>query len=128
LEHEGQTLHDKVEVPGGHTIHLALPVSASIDDGSTHIHLSISGEPLFAQHGEKRGEEGSSQTRVQDGLDVNDGGIGAGPLGESGIGTSWDIAERGAGNDPEEIVAHLLKIRFEIALNVENESGCDCRE
>ena len=100
----------------------------AIDNGSTHLNLSVTIEPLLAQHGDKRGEEGSSQTAVKDGLDADDNGIGAGPFGKSGIGASWHSPKLDAGDKLEKIVAHLLVIRLEVLLNVDNESGCDCRE
>ena len=56
---------------------------------------------------------------------MDDSGIGAIPLGEGGIGTSWDVPKLGTGDNLEEGVAHGLEIRFEFFLNVDNESGCD---
>ena len=51
--------------------------------------------------------------------------VGAIPLGENGSGAGWDIPKRGTGDDLEKLVAHSLDIRFELALNIDNESGCD---
>ena len=70
-------------------------------------------------------EKGNAQTGVKDALDVNNGWIGAMPLRESGGGTGRDIPKRGAGDDFEELVVHSLDIRFELALNVDNENRCD---
>ena len=44
---------------------------------------------------------------------------------ESGIGTSRDVPEGGAGDDPKEGMIHLLKVRLEVVLYVDDESGCD---
>ena len=128
MEHEGQTFHDEVEVPGEHSVHLALSMPTAIDNRSTHLDLCITIEPLLAQHGDERGEEGSGQTRVKDGLNVNNGRIGAIPFRELGIVTSWDIPKRDTSRDLEEFVTKFLVIRFELCLNVNDEGGCDCGE
>jgi len=124
LAHDRQTLHNQVEAPGDHTIHLTLSVSTAINDGSTHVHPGISIEPLLAQHGDERRKEGGGQTRVEDGLDMDDGGIRAIPFGKSGIGTSWDVPKQDAGDNFEEVVVHLLEIWFELFLDIEEESCC----
>jgi len=100
----------------------------AIDNGSAHLNLRITIEPLLAQHGDKRGEERSSQTAVKDGLDADDNGIGAGPFRKSGIGASWNSPKLDGCDKLEKIVAHLLVIRLEVLLNVDNESGCNCGE
>ena len=123
-EHEWYAFHHKVELPGDHSVHLALPVSASFSDGSTPLR-GIAVQPLLSQHRDEGSEEGSRQTRVEDSLDMDDGGIGAIPLGESGVGASWDVPERSTGDNLEEGVVHLLEIRFELSLNVDDESGCN---
>jgi len=115
-------------MPGDHPVHFALSMPTAIDNGPAHLNLSITIEPLLAQHGDKRGEEGSSQTAVKDGLDADDNGIGARPFRKSGIGASWNSPKLDAGDKLEKIVAHLLVIRLEVLLNVDNESGCNCRE
>ena len=126
LEHERQTFHDEIEAPGDHSVHLALSMLTAVDNGSTHLNLSVTVEPLLAQHGDERGEKGSGQARIKNGLDVDDGGIGAIPLRESGIVASWDVPKRGTGDNLEELVAHFLEIRFEFVLDIDNERGCDC--
>lgn len=68
-----QIFQDEVEVPGSHSDNFALLMPTAIDN--TYV------EPLLAQHC----EEGSGQTRVKDGLDVDDGGTGAIPLRERDI-------------------------------------------
>ena len=125
LEHQGQTFHDEIKVPGDHSVHLALSMSTTVNDRSTHLHLGISVKPLFAQHGYERGEEGSGQTRVKDSIDVDSSGIGASPLREGGCGTGWMVPKRGVGDDHKELIAHSLVIRLKTALNVDDESGCD---
>ena len=115
-------------MPGDHSIHLSLPIPTTINNGSAHLHLGVTVEPLLAQHGDECGEEGSGQTRVKNGLDMDDGGIWTIPLGESGISTTWDVPKRGTGNDLEESIIHFLVIRLEVALHVDNESGCDSGE
>ena len=112
-------------MPGDHSVHLSLSIPTAVNNRSAHLDLGVTVEPLLAQHAYKRGEEGSGQTRVKNGLDANDGGIGAAPFGKSGIGTTWDIPKRGTGDDPEESMVHSLVIRLELALHIENESGRD---
>ena len=128
MEHERQTFHDKVKMPGDHSTHLALSMPTAINNRSAHLHLGITVEPLLAQHGEECGKEGSGQTRVKDGLDMDNGGIKIWDLRESGSVTSWGIPERNIGDDCEEGVAHLYIVRVEVALDVDNESRCDRRE
>jgi hypothetical protein len=60
-------------------------MATAIDNGSTHLDLSITIEPLFAQHGNKCGKERCSQTRIKDGPDVDNIRIWAIPWGECGI-------------------------------------------
>ena len=62
LEHERQTFHDKVETPGDDSVHLPLSIPAAVHRRSTHLDSFIAIEPLLAQHGHQRGEEGSGQT------------------------------------------------------------------
>jgi len=56
---------------------------------------------------------------------MDDGAVGAVPLWKGGVETSWNVPKRGTGDNLEERVVHFLKIRFELALNVDDESGCD---
>jgi len=70
---------------------ILLPKAAAIDDGYVHLDLSVMIEPLFSQHGDKHCEEGSGQARVEDGLDVDDSGIGAGPLRDGSVFTDGDV-------------------------------------
>ena len=124
MEHEGQTFHHESEPPGDHSVHLAFPLSTAFNDGST-LHRGITVQPLLSQHGDEGAKEGSRQTRVEDGLDANDGGIRASPLRESGIGTGWDVPKRGTGDNLEKGMIHFLVIWFHLALNVDDESGRD---
>ena len=59
---------------------------------------------------------------------MDDGGIGTGPLWEHGLRASGNFPERGTGDNCKEGVAHLGVVRLELALDVDDESGCDCRE
>ena len=128
LEHEGQTFHDQGEAPDDHSVHLALSMPTAINCGSAHLRLSITVKPLFTQHGEEGGEEGSGQTRVKDGLDVYGGGVGAGPLRKSGGGISIDKPERDVEHNPGDGVVQLLIIRLEVLLDVDDKGGSDRRE
>ena len=71
LEQERQTLHDEVEAPGGHSVYFALAIPTASDKGSSYVDLGVSVEPLLAQHGDERGEDGGSQTREKDALDMD---------------------------------------------------------
>ena len=64
-------------MPGVHSLNLALPIPTAI--GNRSMALGITAEPLLAEHGDERSEEGDGQTREKDCLDVDDGGIGASP-------------------------------------------------
>ena len=55
--------------------------------------------------------------RVKNGLGVEDGGVGASTLRENSIVASGDVPRRGR------VLAHFLKIRFELVINVDNKSG-----
>ena len=125
LEHQGQAFHNKVEVPGVHSVHLALSIPTTVDDRSALLHLRIAVEPLFAQHCEECGEKGSGQTSIKDGLDTDSVGTRTRPLRGNGSGTSWDMAKRDVGDNLEEAVAQLGVIRLEIGLDSDDESGCD---
>ena len=95
-------------------------MSTTIDNGPTHLNLRVSVEPLFSQHGYERGEESGGQTRVKDGLDVDDSGIGATPLRESGV--SLRSPKLSIGDNLEDIVAQFCEIRLELRLNGDDES------
>ena len=129
LEHHGQAFHDEVEMPGVHSVHLALSISAAVDDRSTHLRLRITFEPLFAQHRDKRGEKGSGQTGVKCGSDADSVGTRTSPWRGSDGRTSCDMpAKRGVGvvgYNLEEAVAQLCVIRLEIGLNGDDEGGRD---
>jgi len=101
-------------MPGDNSVHFALSRPTAIDNKSTHLNLGITIKPLIAQHGDKRGEEGSSQTAVKDGLDADDNGIRARPFRKSGIGASWNGPKLDDGDNLEKIVAHLLVIQLEV--------------
>ena len=122
LEHERRAFHDKVEMPCDHSVHLALSMSTAINSWFARLRLDITVEPLFAQYGDERGEEGKGQTGVEDGLDVDDSGIGATPLRKVYSRTGWGAPN---GDDPKEVITHLCKIRLKAPLDIENESRCD---
>ena len=67
-------------MPGDYPVYLVLPMATAIDNGSTHLDLSVTVEPLLIQHGDELGEVGSGQAGVKDGLDVYDGGTRVSPL------------------------------------------------
>ena len=89
------------------------------------VHRGIAAQPLPSQHGEEGSEEGSCQTRIEDGLDADNGTIRAFPYWEVGSGSSWDVPKLGIGDDFEEGKAHFLIIRLEVILNGDNKSGRD---
>ena len=61
---------------------------------------------------------------------MDDSRIGATPSSESssGGGVGWNAPNRDTGYDHEEVVAQLCVIRLEVALNIDDESGCNCGE
>ena len=115
-------------MPGDHSVHLALSMATAINNRSVHLDLCITIEPLLPHHGGGSGEEGGGQTRVKDGLDVDNGGIRAIPFRELGVVASRDIPKRDTGRNLEEFIAKFLVIRFELCLDVNDEGGCDCGE
>ena len=115
-------------MPGDHSIHLTLSVSTASDDRSTLLHLGVTVEPLLAQHSDESGKEGGSQTRIENGLDMDNGGIGTIPLRKSGIGTSRDVPKSSTGDNLKKSMVHFLVVRFELALYVDDESACDSGE
>ena len=60
LEYQGQAIHDKVETPCDHSVHLVLSMSTTVDNGSVYLRPGITVEPLLTQHGDERNEEGSA--------------------------------------------------------------------
>jgi len=61
-------------------------------------------------------------------LDVDDGAVRAVPFRKSSIRTSWNISKHGFGNNLKECVVRFLEVRFELALNIDDERGRDGRE
>ena len=59
---------------------------------------------------------------------MDDVPIRAVPFRESSISTGRSVPKCGTGDDLKEDVVHFFKIRLKLALNVDYESGCDCRE
>ena len=56
---------------------------------------------------------------------MDDGGIRTTPSGKSGIGACRNLTELCAGNNGEEGVAHLGVVGLKLALDIDNECGCD---
>ena len=125
LEHERQAFHDEVEMPGVHSVHLALSISTAVNDGPTLLYLGITVEPLFSQHGNECGKEGSGQTSVERSSNMDSIGARSGPLREGGSGTGQGVPKRDVGDNHEELIAHSLDIRLKTGLNGDDESGCD---
>ena len=48
LEHKGQTLHNEIEMPGNHPVHLSLSMAAAINNGSAQFDLGVTVEPWRA--------------------------------------------------------------------------------
>ena len=80
LQHQRQRLHHMVEVPRDNPVEFALPVLATLDGGPSHVSRRVSIQPLLAEHRDEGGEKRGSETRVQDGLDLDYGFGRAGPL------------------------------------------------
>ena len=117
-----------IEVPGDHPVHLAQSVPITINDRSTHLRVGVTVEPLFSQHGDERGKKSGTQTCIKDRFNVDNGRIGTSPLGQNEMEVGWRVAEGDVGDNRKYNVARLGEIRLELALDVDNESGCYCRE
>ena len=115
-------------MPSDDSVHLPLSMPAAVHRRSTHLDPFIKIEPLLAQHGKESSEEGSGQTRVKDGLNVDGGGIWAGPFGELDIITGLDNPKCDAGGNRKELIAKFLVILLEVRLNSYDEGRCDRRE
>ena len=124
MEHQRQTLHDELEPPSSHPVCLALSIATAIDERSTHIDLEVTVEPLLAQHGDERCEEGSSQTRIEDGLDVGKLRVRACPW-RITAGLRRRVHAGGVGRHPKEIVAQLGVIGLKLGLDGDDEGGYD---
>ena len=101
---------------------------AAFDSGPSHVGRRVSVQPLLAEHREEGGEKGSSETRVQDSLDLDDRVWGTGPLREA-----WRVvSERGVvdlgDEDTEEGDSLITRVGLELRLDIEDESGGDSGE
>jgi len=80
---------------------------------------------LFAEHREEGREEVSGKACVKDGLDLNDGARGAGPLGNGGsFGTKGGVVDL-VDKDSKEGGSFLTRVRLKLGLDVDDECGGD---
>jgi len=128
LEHHRKALDEKVQWPFLEPIEFALTVSATLDHRSTRI-AQVSVQPLFAQHGDERGEKGDRKARVHETGDGDD-------LARRGLLNGWDgggltgddgLVE-GEEDGTEEGRRLLVGIGLEARVDVDDESGADGRE
>ena len=114
-----------VEVPRDDPIQFPLSILATFDGGSSHISRRISVQPLLAKHRQEGREKGSSETRVQDGLDLDDRGRRTRPLWEGGSVVSEGGIVDLVDEDTEEGGGLVTRVRLELGLDVEDEGGRD---
>ena len=117
-----------VEVPCNDSIEFSLSVLAAFDSSPSHVGRCISIHPLLSEHREEGGEEGSSETREEDGLDVNNRVRSTGPLWEGGRvvakGSVIDLVDQ----DAEEGGGLVIRVRLEVGVDLDDECGGDGRE
>ena len=117
-----------VEVPRDNPVELALSILTAFDGRPSQVGRLILVQPLLAEHGKEGGEKGSSETRVENGLDLDYGVGRAGPLWE---GRSV-VSERGVvdlvDEDAEEGDSLVTRVGLELGLDVDDECGGDCGE
>ena len=102
-----------------------MTILAAFDGRPSYVGPCVSVQPLLAKHRQEGREKGSSETRVQDGLDLDDRGRRAGPLWEGGSVVSEGGIVDLVDEDAEEGGGLVTRVRLELGLDVEDEGGCD---
>ena len=123
LEHEGKYLHENIEVPGDHPIQLSLTVVTAICDRTDHIPV----QPLFSEHGEKRGEQRGTEARIQDTLHLYDRLRRAGPLWKLGDCVRGRVIDR-TDEGLQDFDRLLSVIGLHVGLDAGDERGRDGRK
>ena len=128
LEHYRKTLDEEVERPPLESIAFALTVTATLNHRPTRI-AQVTVQPLLAQHGDERGEQGDHKARVHQTSDSDDlapwislgGWDGRGLTGDGGlIEGEEDRAEEGG--------RLLVGIGLEVRMDIDDKRGADGRE
>ena len=114
-----------VEVPADDTVEFALPVLAAFDCGPSQVVCHISVQPLLSKRCKEGGEERSGETRIEDGLDLNDHLWGTGPLWEGRNIISEGCIVCLVDQDTEEGSSLVVGVGAKFRLDVDDECGGD---
>ena len=114
-----------VEVPSDDPVELALSILTSFYGRPSHVGRRISVQPLFTEHRKEGREKGSSETGVEDGLDLDYRVRRAGPLWEGGGVVSEGGIVDLVDEDAEESNSLVTRVGLKLRLDVEDESRCD---
>jgi hypothetical protein len=122
LEHDGESFHRGIEMPGRHPGHLPVSMSASLCQRPAHLDLVVSVQPLLPKHGEASGENRHRETSVHRALDADVALVREFPI------EGWRInvlPKRGGvgvlDEDPEESCGRFAEIFFDVLLDVDDE-------
>jgi len=113
-----------VEAPGDDAVELPLSVLAPLDGRSSHVDRGVSVQPLLAEHREEGGEERSGETRVEDGLNLDDRARGTGPLWDCGDVTTEGSVVDLVDEDTKESGCLCAWVLLELGVDLDNECGC----
>ena len=127
MKHERERLHGDIEVPGEHSVQLALTVLVAFDRGSSHVDGHVPIEPLLAEHREEGRKYGSGQARVQDALDLDYRTRGTAPL-RKGRYLARGGIPHGLYEYPEQLCCLFPAVGLELGLDVDDEGGSHGRE
>ena len=114
-----------VEVPCDDPVELALTILAALNCSPSHIRRRVSVQPLFAKHREEGGEKCGGETRVKDGLGLDDRVRRACPLWESGGVVSEGGIVDLVDENTEESSSLTTRVGLELGLDVDDESRSD---
>jgi hypothetical protein len=122
LEHDGESFHRDIEMPGCHPGHLPMSVSTSLYQRPAHLDLIVSVQPLLPKHREASGENRHRETGVHRTLDAD-----VAPVREFPIeGWRVDVLSKRGGvgvlnEDAEELCGRFAEIFFNVLLDVDDE-------
>ena len=121
-----------VKIPCNDAIEFALPVLTAFYGGSSQVCRCVSVQPLFAEHRKEGGEESESETREEDGLNLDYPAGRACPLRRWRSRGRRVVSEAGVidlvQNNTEEGCGYVVRILLEVGLDLYYEGGSDGRE
>ena len=85
-------------------------------------------DPLLPEHRKKRGEQRGREASVEQRLDGDDLGRRAGPGDGAGVGVGEEGIVHGVDQDSHVGGSHLVRVGFQLGLDIYDESRTDCGE